>query len=99
MTGSGSGSQTGGGGGTIADSLVAMLVCPKSKQPLIYFPRGEADTDVADGCFVSPSARLRYRIDGGVPVMLVEEAVELSADATAALVDRAEQLGLVVRSP
>ena len=80
--------------GAIADRLVAMLVCPKSKQPLIYFPRGEDDTTEADGCFVSPSARLRYRIDGGVPMMLVEEAVELTIEATTALVARAKQLGL-----
>ena len=63
---------------------------------MIYFPRGEADSDEAEGFFVSPVARLRYRIDGGVPVLLVEEAVELTADAVAKLVARAKQLGLSV---
>jgi uncharacterized protein len=80
----------------LAESLVEIMVCPKSKQPLIYFPRGEADTDEGAGFLVSPTARLRYRIDDGVPVMLVEEAVELTAEATATLVDRAKQLGLRV---
>ena len=77
-------------------SLVEILVCPKTKQPLIYFPKGEADTDESAAFFVSVTARLRYRIDDGVPVMLVEEATELSADAVAKLVSRARELGLRV---
>jgi uncharacterized protein YbaR (Trm112 family) len=77
-------------------ALLEILVCPKSKQPLIYFPRGEEDTDEATGFVVSPASRLRYRIDAGVPVMLVEEATELSVEATQQLVARARQLGLVV---
>ena len=79
----------------LPDSLVAILVCPKTKQPLVYFPRGEADRDEADAFLLAPSARLRYRIEAGVPVLLVDEAEELTADATAKLVARARQLGLV----
>ncbi|MEO8706809.1 MAG: Trm112 family protein [Kofleriaceae bacterium] len=80
----------------LADSLVEILVCPKSKQPLIYFPRGEANAEGGVGFLVSPESRLRYRIDDGVPVLLVEEAEELSVDTTAKLVARAKQLGLRV---
>jgi uncharacterized protein YbaR (Trm112 family) len=82
----------------LASSLLEMLVCPKSKQPLIYFPRGEADQDEREAFLVSPASRLRYRIEDGVPVMLEEEAHELSADAVAKLVARAKQLGLHVPS-
>ncbi len=80
----------------LATALLEILVCPKSKQPLIYFPRGEDDTDEAKGFVVSPASRLRYRIDDGVPVMLVEEADELTVEATQKLVARAKQLGLTV---
>ncbi|HEU4729207.1 MAG TPA: Trm112 family protein [Kofleriaceae bacterium] len=74
--------------------LVEVLVCPKSKQPLLYFPRGEADRDEADGFLLCPACRLRYPIQEGVPVMLVEEAVDLSAQAVEALIARARDLGL-----
>lgn len=78
----------------LADTLIEILVCPKSKQPLIYFPRGEANEDEAQGFLVSPSSRLRYRIENEVPVMLVEEADELTAEVVARLVTRAKLLGL-----
>ncbi len=80
----------------LAPALLEILVCPKSKQPLIYFPRGEEDADEAQGILVAPASRLRYRIEAGVPVMLVEEAVELSPEALQKLVARAKQLGFVV---
>jgi uncharacterized protein YbaR (Trm112 family) len=43
--------------------LTEILVCPKSKQPLIYFPRGEDDRDEAAGFLFCPASRLRYRIE------------------------------------
>src|SRR5262249_43390745 len=73
----------------LPEALVAILVCPKTKQRLIYFPRGEADTDESLGFLVSVAGRLRYRIDDGVPVLLVEEAVELTVDALDRLLSRA----------
>jgi uncharacterized protein YbaR (Trm112 family) len=78
----------------LSKQLTQRLVCPRSKQPLIYFPRGEADRDEKDGFLLSPKARLRYRIENGVPVCLPEEAEELSHEATARLVARAKELGL-----
>jgi uncharacterized protein YbaR (Trm112 family) len=73
-------------------ALVEILVCPKSRAKLLYFPRGEANDDDAKGFLVCPESRLRYRIENGVPVMLVEEATELSADAVRTLVSRAHEL-------
>ena len=78
----------------LSEDLVAILVCPKSKQPLLYFPRGEANQDESEGFLVSPASRLRYRIDDGVPVLLVEEATECRADEVERLVSRARELGL-----
>ena len=78
----------------LPNDLVDVLVCPKSKQPLIYFPRGEADRDEADAFLLCPASRLRYLIQDGVPVMLVEEAIDVTAPAVEALLARARQLGL-----
>jgi len=78
----------------LADALLEVLVCPKSKQPLIYFPRGEADRDEADGFLLCPASRLRYPIREGVPVMLVDEATPVEPATVDTLVARARQLGL-----
>jgi uncharacterized protein YbaR (Trm112 family) len=53
----------------LSPSLLAVLACPKSRQPLVYFQDGDF--------LLCPASRLRYRIEGGVPVLLVEEAEEL----------------------
>lgn len=78
----------------LPNELVEVLVCPKSKQPLIYFPRGEADREEAEAFLLCPGSLLRYRIQDGVPVMLVDEAVAVSPQAVEALVARARELGL-----
>ena len=83
----------------LADALLDVLVCPKSKQPLIYFPRGEDDRDEAEAFLLCPASRLRYPIKDGVPVMLVEEAISVDAPAVEALVARARQLGLRIPAP
>jgi len=78
----------------LPSELLEVLVCPRSRGALIYFPRGEAGDDEAKGFLLCPSSRLRYRIDDGVAVMLVEEAEELPAREVERLVDRARALGL-----
>ena len=78
----------------LAPSLIAVLACPKSKQPLVYFPRGEADDDEAKGFLLCPSSRLRYRIDDGVPVLLADEAEELEPREVERLMKRAAELKL-----
>lgn len=49
--------------------LLDILVCPLSKAPLME----------VDGALVStdPETRMRYRIEGDVPVMLVEEGEQM----------------------
>jgi uncharacterized protein YbaR (Trm112 family) len=80
----------------LPDALLAVLACPKSKKPLVYFPRGEAGDDEARAFLLCPASRLRYRIDDGVPVMLVEEAEELAGAEVDRLVAKARSLGLAV---
>jgi uncharacterized protein YbaR (Trm112 family) len=46
-------------------------VCPKSTLPLVFF----ADR----GFYLCPGSRLRYRVEHGIPVLLVEEAEEVPA--------------------
>lgn len=76
--------------------LLSNLVCPSSKAPLVYFPRGEDDRDEARGFLLCPQARLRYRIEDGVPVLLAEEATSLDAPEVGRLLERARALGLAV---
>jgi uncharacterized protein YbaR (Trm112 family) len=73
--------------------LLAILVCPKSKQTLTYFPRGEDDRDEGKAFLLSPGARLRYRIEAGVPVLLVDEAEAISERDVSRLLERAKALG------
>lgn len=52
--------------------LLDILVCPVTKGPLIYDKKNQE--------LISKSARLAYPIKDGIPVMLEEEARELSAE-------------------
>ena len=74
--------------------LTEVLVCPKSKQPLIYFPRGEDDRDEATAFLLCPGSRLKYRIEQGVPVLLIDEASEVTSVDVDRLVRRAKDLKL-----
>ncbi len=81
---------------TLPESLLAVLACPKSKQPLVYFPRGEAGDGAGEdaGFLLCPASRLRYRIEAGVPVLLVDEAQEVEPREVERLLARARALGL-----
>ena len=74
--------------------FLEIIVCPKCKQAMIYFPRGEEDRDEAEGFLLCPASRLRYRIEGGVPALLIEEATEVAAPEVEGLVARARELKL-----
>ena len=52
--------------------LLAILVCPVTKGPLIY----KKDQNE----LISKSARLAYPVRDGIPVLLEEEARELEPD-------------------
>ncbi|MFN3786347.1 MAG: Trm112 family protein [Thiothrix sp.] len=57
--------------------LLEILVCPVTKGPLIY--------DKARQELISKAARLAYPIKNGIPVMLEEEARELTQAEVEAL--------------
>lgn len=68
------------------DELLEILVCPETKDPLIYFEE--------EGFLFSPSAQLKYPIEDDIPVMLVDEAEEISPDEAESLMDQARERGL-----
>lgn len=70
----------------LSKDLLDILVCPESKQPLIYFE--------SEGFLLCPASRRKYRIDDGIPVMLVEESEALAPGAVDALVAQAREHGL-----
>ena len=74
----------------LSPDLLAVLACPESKAPLLYFADGEDGKSPDDAFLFCPTSRLRYRIEGDIPVLLVEEAERISEAAGAALVARAE---------
>jgi uncharacterized protein len=76
--------------------LLDILACPQSKQPLIYFPRGESGENEAEAFLLCPASALRYRIENGVAVMLVDEAQSVPAAEVTRLVARARSLDLSV---
>jgi len=78
----------------LAPEMLAHLVCPESHASLLYFAGGEAGDDPAAGFLLCPASRLRYRIDDGVPVLLVDEAERLDEGEVSRLVARARELGI-----
>ena len=80
----------------LAAELLDILVCPKSKAPLVYFPKGENGDDERAEFLLCPASRLRYRIDDGVAVLLVDEATELAPTEVDRLLGKARSLGLAV---
>ena len=69
----------------IDQDLFDLLVCPLSRKPLKY----------VDGRLVSTDADTRraYRLDGDIPIMLIDESEELDPAAWQALMDAEGPVG------
>jgi uncharacterized protein YbaR (Trm112 family) len=74
--------------------LVETLACPRCKQPILYFPRGEAGEREEDAFLLCPACRLRFGIEDGVANLIADEATTLTAPEAARLGARARALGL-----
>ena len=61
-------------------TLEDVLVCPKSKARLVLEGESLVSTD--------PETRLRYEIRDDIPIMLIDEAVELPRDQWQAIMQR-----------
>ena len=64
----------------IDKKLLEILACPLSKAPLVLDGERLVSTDAG--------TRRAYRIEDGIPIMLVEEGVELSATEHADILKR-----------
>ena len=61
------------------ERLRSILVCPADRGPLLY----------VDDVLYNPRLRRAYRIEDGIPVLLVEEAVDVSEEEHQQLLARA----------
>jgi uncharacterized protein len=66
----------------IDQTLLSILVCPADRGPLVLV--GDDDE-----LLYNPRLRRAYRIDDGIPVLLVDEAIEVSDDEHARFIARA----------
>lgn len=65
--------------------LFDLLVCPESRAPLKWIDGRLVSTDAA--------TRRAYRVDGDIPIMLIEESSVLDAAAWQALMARPGPVG------
>jgi len=63
------------GANMIDETLLSILVCPSDRGPLL----------LVDQVLYNPRLRRAYRIEDGIPVLLVDEATEVSDDEHARL--------------
>jgi uncharacterized protein len=61
-------------------TLLSILVCPQDRGPLLL---------VADELLYNPRLRRAYRIEDGIPVLLIDEARDVDDDEHARLMERA----------
>jgi uncharacterized protein len=64
----------------VDDSLLSILVCPADRGPLLL---------VDDELLYNPRLRRAYRIEDGIPVLLIDEARDVDDDEHARLMARA----------
>jgi uncharacterized protein len=63
----------------IDDSLLSILVCPADRGPLVL---------VDDQLLYNPRLRRAYRIEDGIPVLLIDEARDVDDEEHARLMER-----------
>jgi uncharacterized protein YbaR (Trm112 family) len=64
----------------VDDALLKILVCPADRGPLLL---------VDDELLYNPRLRRAYRIEDGIPVLLIDEARDVDDDEHARLTARA----------
>lgn len=67
----------------IDQDLLAVLVCPADRGPLLLVQRSGANA------LYNPRLRRAYRIDDDIPVLLVDEAEAIGDDEHAVLIAQA----------
>lgn len=67
----------------IDEKLLAVLVCPADRGLLLLVERS------GDSVLYNPRLHRAYRIEDGIPVLLVDEAISVGDDEHARLMDQA----------
>jgi uncharacterized protein YbaR (Trm112 family) len=67
----------------IDETLLSILVCPADRGPLVLV--GKDDEEL----LYNPRMRRAYRIEDGIPVLMVDEAIDVGDDEHARLKARA----------
>ena len=67
----------------VDDSLLSILVCPADRGPLVLVESGDGEL------LYNPRLRRAYRIEDGIPVLLIDEARDVDDDEHARLMARA----------
>ena len=67
----------------IDETLLSILVCPADRGPLVLVGKDD------ETLLYNPRMRRAYRIEDGIPVLLVDEAIEVGDDEHARLMARA----------
>jgi uncharacterized protein len=68
----------------IDETLLSILVCPADRGPLVLVGKDDGEL------LYNPRMRRAYRIEDGIPVLLVDEATEVGDDEHARLMARAK---------
>ncbi|HEC11283.1 MAG TPA: Trm112 family protein [Acidimicrobiales bacterium] len=68
------------------ERLLEILACPEDKGPLLYFED--------EAILFNPRLKRTYRIEDGIPVMLIEESETVSDEEAARLEARAAAEGI-----
>jgi uncharacterized protein YbaR (Trm112 family) len=78
----------------IDEKLLNILVCPQDRGPLLLVA-GERLSGAPETAELLYNPRLRqaYRIDGGIPVLLIDEAIAVGADEHERLLAHADESG------
>jgi len=71
---------------SIDPKLLEILACPQDKGPLLYFED--------ESSLYNDRLQRRYRIDGSIPVMLIDEAEDVSVDEHQRLMAKAAEDGV-----
>jgi uncharacterized protein len=71
------------GANVIDETLLRILVCPSDRGPLLLVDKG------SEVLLYNPRLQRAYRVEDGIPVLLVDEAVDVGDDEHARLIAQA----------
>ena len=66
----------------IDETLLSILVCPADRGPLLLVGKGDQEL------LYNPRMRRAYRIEDGIPVLLIDEARDVDDEEHARLMER-----------